>query len=1014
MFRKPLLPLSQIYLAAAVLCLCLTCNNSYGQKGAHQPEPLGRMRNPASIWVDSVYNQMTLAERIGQLFMLAAYSGGEKYNRPFIEKQIKEYHIGGLIFMQGTPEAQADQTNIYQGMSKLGLMIAMDAEWGLGMRLKGVDDMPRQIMMGAMADSSLAYRYGQTVAKQCKRLGVHVNFAPVVDINNNPDNPVINFRSFGEDKYKVVKFATQYMRGMQDNNVLACAKHFPGHGNTNTDSHKDLPTISGSKQSLIDLELYPFRELIANGVGSMMIAHLNIPALEPTPNLPTTLSKRVVTDLLITDYKYRGLIFTDALNMEGVAKYYKPGEVDLKAFLAGNDVLLFSQDVPTGVSKIKAALISGELTEARLAVSVKKILLAKYKLGIHKTQPISATNITADLNEYTSDLRKSIAQSGITLARDKNNIADKIASKKGKIAYVIYGTTSTNQLATALAKRGITEVYVNPGDAVLANLSGYAAVIVSLQGMSGYPGKNNFGIAANDISNINSLLRNGNAMFVLLGNPYAMKNFCVSNSTLICYDEKPETQSAAADILLGIKKATGKLPVTICDNYKAGDGITRNAINDAEVVPEEDTPSYGNTDGKGQVQVPKAIVHSIKDLSVCSDPTSINASIGSLQKIDALMYDAIAKGAFPGARVLIAKSGKVFWDKSYGHFGYDKKKRVDNNTVYDVASVTKVAATTLAVMKLYEEGKLDLDASLGQYLPKARGTDKSGLRIKDILLHQAGLVSWIPFYKETLDSNKQRRSDIYTSVSRVPYTVKVAPNVFMKTTWIDSMWDRIYSSKLGSKRYEYSDLDFIFLQKVVERVSGESLEKYVSKHFYTPLGLKNTGYIPSQRSAGVANIAPSEYDNYFRYQTIQGYVHDMGAAMFGGVSGHAGLFSTAGDLAIIMQMLQNGGTYNGKKYFKQSTIDLFTTYHSNSRRGYGFDKRAANKDQSNPAADNCSKKTFGHTGFTGTCVWADPEHDLVFIFLSNRTFPSAENKLISKLDIRTKVQQYAYEAFGLK
>ncbi|MFM2386655.1 MAG: hypothetical protein RL660_1412 [Bacteroidota bacterium] len=998
-----------------MLCgILLTCQSLFAQGGANKSVPLPRKIDPAQVWADSIYNSLSLEQRIGQLFMLAAYSGGEKYNRPFIEMQIRNYHIGGLIFMQGTAEAQAEQTNAYQRMSTVPLMMAMDAEWGLGMRLKGVDDMPRQIMMGAMADSTIVYEYGKAVANQCRRLGVHVNFAPVVDINNNPDNPVINFRSFGENKYNVVKFATQYMRGMQDNRVLACAKHFPGHGNTNTDSHKDLPQIYGSKESLEDLELYPFRELIKQGIGSIMIAHLNVPSLEPTPNLPTTLSKAVVTDLLKKKYNYNALIFTDALNMQGVTKYYKPGEVDMLAFEAGNDVLLFSEDVPTGIKKIKEAMKSGRISEQRLRESVVKILRAKYKLGLNNITPISSTNITRDLNAEVSDMRTLVAQNAITLARDDNKVLSKIALKKGKIAYVIFGTSESNAMAASLAKAGITEVYINPGRAVVQNLSGHDAVIVSLQGMSGYPGKN-FGIDAVQQSSISSLIKNDNALLVLFGNAYAMKYFCESNSTLICYDEKPETQKVAADIICGKRSAKGKLPVTICTRYAAGNGIS--SLIGAEVVPEDDEVGTANIDGKGgsptdggETQALKYI-HQVSDLTCCMTPSAMGANTASLQKIDVLMNDAIAKGAFPGARVLIAKGGKIFWDKSYGHFGYDKKKRVETNTVYDVASVTKVAATTLAVMKLYEEGKINLDNTLGFYLPAVRSTDKANLKIKDILLHQAGLVSWIPFYKETLDSNKQRRKDIYASKAQGVYNIKVAPDVYMNKQWIDTMWQRIYDSKLSAKRYEYSDLDFIFLQKVVERVSGESLDKYVAKHFYTPLGLKSTGYNPAAK--GVANITPSEYDTYFRYQTIQGYVHDMGAAMFGGVSGHAGLFSTAEDLAIIMQMLNNGGTYNGKRYLKQTTVDLFTGYRSNTRRGYGFDKREPVKGKSNPTADNCSKKTFGHTGFTGTCVWADPEHDMVFIFLSNRTYPSAENKLITKMDVRTKVQQYAYEAFGI-
>jgi CubicO group peptidase (beta-lactamase class C family) len=362
---------------------------------------------------------------------------------------------------------------------------------------------------------------------------------------------------------------------------------------------------------------------------------------------------------------------------------------------------------------------------------------------------------------------------------------------------------------------------------------------------------------------------------------------------------------------------------------------------------------------------------------------------------------------------LVAKEGKVFYDKSFGHTGYDKNQKITDNTIYDLASVTKVLATTLAVMKLYEQNKLDLNKTLGDYLPMTKYTDKAYLKIKDVLLHQAGLKSWIPFYKETLDSNKQQRQDIYSYMAKGNYTVPVAKNLYMNKHWIDTMWSRILASPLGARTYEYSDLDFIFLQKVVEKITGQSLDNYATKEFFEPLGMKSTCFNPIKKGKTLSLIAPTENDKYFRYQVVQGHVHDMAAAMFGGVSGHAGLFSTAGDVSIAMQMLMNEGVYNGKRFFTKNTIQTFTSYQNATRRGLGWDKTEPNSNKSNPTADNCSLQVFGHTGFTGTCVWADPTYNLQFIFLSNRTYPSADNKLITSMDIRTKAQQYVYESLGI-
>ena len=983
-----------------------------------------------NAWVDSIYNSLSLEQKIGQLFMIAAYSGGEKYNRQTIEKLIAQNFIGGLIFMQGTAEAQAEQTNAFQKMSKVPLLIGMDAEWGLGMRLKGVDDFPRQIMLGAMKDTSLVYKMAQAIAYQCRRMGVHMDFAPDVDINNNPNNPVINFRSFGENKYAVARYATQYVKGLQDGGIIASAKHFPGHGNTDMDSHKDLPTISGSAKSLEDNELYPFREMINNQVGSIMIAHLQVPALDNTPNTPTTLSKKVVTDLLKNKYNYKGLIITDALNMSGVTKNRIPGEVDYQAFMAGNDILLFSQDVSAAVKKISDAIENGTITEERLEESVKKILKAKYFVGLNKTRTISAENITTDLNQYTSSIRSLVAKEATTLLSDQYNILDKIRRNAAKkIAYVGIGTDAPNTFSKALNTIGISEMYfVNGNDANLANkLKDYDAVIIGIHNVALYPGKS-FGLNISDIAIANALAKNKNSMLVLFGNPYAMKYFCDAKGAIVAYDEKPETQNVLAEIISGDFRAKGKLPVSVCPSYSAGSGIITltNQLGEKDntnpEVPREIKDKKKNDDkllqlncdnnSKDLIPCVKNIFHPVP-VVCCFNPEAIGSNNDKLEKIDNLIENAIAKGAFPGCRILVAKEGKVFYDRSFGYTTFNKTQMVKENTLYDVASVTKVMATTLAVMKLYEQGKLSIENTLGDYLPITRGTNKSDIKLKDMLLHQAGLKSWIPFYKETIDSNKQQRKDIYSNSANGNYTVKVANNLYMNKHWTDTMWQRILDSPVGAKVYEYSDLDFIFLQKVVEKITGQSIDAYVEKEFYKPLGMSNTCFNPIKKGKPNASIAPTESDSYFRYQIIQGYVHDMAAAMFGGVSGHAGLFSTAGDISKVLQMLMNGGIYEGKRYFEKKTVDFFTTYKTTTRRGYGWDKTEPNTAKSNPTADNCSLLTFGHTGFTGTCVWADPTYNLQFIFLSNRTFPSAENKLINSMDIRGKAQQYVYESLGI-
>ena len=991
---------------------------SFGQ-GKNSSVKLPAFKSPQAVWVDSVYHSLTLEKKIAQLYMVAAYSGGEKYNQPLIEKLIANYGIGGLIYMQGTPKAQAEQTNLHQSKSKVPLLIAMDAEWGLGMRLTGIKDFPRQIMLGAMQDSSIVYKMAAAIANQCRRLGVHINFAPVIDVNNNPNNPVINFRSFGENKNKVANWGIQYMRGLQNNGVMACAKHFPGHGDTDVDSHKDTPEITKSLSELEKLELYPFTQLIANGIQSIMVAHLQIPALDSQAHTPSTLSEKTVTDLLKKKMGYMGLIFTDALNMEGVAKHYSPGDIDLKAFQAGNDVLLFSQDVPTGIQKIKNAIETNVISEKRLEESVKKILVAKYNADLPHFKKIKTENIDEDINQYISTIRLLVAENAITLLNDPNSILEQIKKDDVKdIVYVGVGTSTETKFASELKKYGVKEILYAPTSekelkTFVKQLNDAEVVIVGVHNMSGYP-KNNFGLDELEVETINRLSRNKNAMTVLFGNPYAVKSFCDIEGILVAYDEAEETQQIAAKIVTSQLKAKGKLPVSVCENYLEGDGIVsmKNAL--GKVI---DSARYAqqNKDVQENRIKTSAVFSKEYPLECCVSPLALGINIAELDKLDAYLASCVNGNIFPGCRILAAKEGNVFYDKSFGYLGKDRQNTVDVNTVYDVASVTKVAATTMAVMKLYDQGKLDLDAPLGKYVAITKGTDKENLKIKDILTHQAGLKSWIPFYKETLDTSKNPNPMIYSNTIRGKYTVKVADNLYMRSDWVDTMWQRIIVSPLENRgRFVYSDLDFIFMQAVVEFITKKKLDEFVRDEFYKPLGMNYTCFVPKKNLKNV-EIAPTEMDDYFRHQMIKGNVHDMGAAMFGGVSGHAGLFSTATDLGILMQMLLNGGTYQGKRYFKKSTVELFTSKYSMiSRRGLGFDKPDPNADKSSPCSDHVSLKTFGHLGFTGTCVWADPSNDLVFVFLSNRTFPSAENNAINKNGgVRVIAQAYIYKSLGI-
>ncbi|WP_018613091.1 glycoside hydrolase family 3 N-terminal domain-containing protein [Segetibacter koreensis] len=938
---------------------------------------------PATEWVDSVFKSLNRKQRIAQLMVVRAHSNLGKEHVASVTELIKKYKVGGLCFFQGGPVRQANLTNYYQSIAKTPLLITIDGEWGLGMRLDSVINFPRQMMIGAVPDAQLVRQFGQAVGQQCKRMGIQVNFAPDVDINNNPANPVINDRSFGEDKYKVALFGTQYMKGLQDEGIMACAKHFPGHGDVSVDSHLDLPVINKTLKQLDSLELYPFRELIKEGVGSVMSAHLYIPAIDTTANQATSLSYNNVTGLLKKQLGFTGLTFTDALEMKGVTKFYPAGEASVQSLIAGNDLLCLPEDIKGSIKKIRKAIRRKKLKRSDINDRIKKVLLAKYNLGLNHIEPIKTEDLVDDLNAHTNEIKKMIAENAITLLKLSNK--DYIPLRAKKIAFLGIGVDSANAFAKKLKQDYGASLYTfnykestGAADSLLSVLKNkYDTVVIGVHNYSRRPA-NQFGISNAAYELINQVQAQMTAITFVFGNPYAIKNIAATASNLIaCYEDDDITQQAAAGILKGQIIPKGKLSVTVDDILRFGTGITVKKYF-PEVLPE-----------------------------------SVGLQSAMLNKIDSIANDAIEEHATPGCVVLVAKDGKVAFQRAYGYTNYDSLEPVTKDMMYDLASVTKISAVTVSVMKLYEEGKLDIDKTLGNYLAWVRGSNKENIQLRNLLLHQAQLVPFIPFYKETLDKAGHPLPNIYSKKPTKEFSVKVAEDLYLRNDWQDTMYHRILLSKLGEPlKYVYSDNDFIFLGKVVEAITGKKLEDYVKETFYAPLGMTTTTFKPRGHFP-INTIAPTENDTAWRQQLLRGDVHDPGAAMFGGVSGHAGLFSNAYDLAQLYQMLLNRGELNGIRYLKKETIDTFTAYSSNiSRRGLGFDKpEKDNFVRLDPyPALSVSPLTFGHTGFTGTCVWVDPAYNLVYIFLSNRVTPDGENKKLLEMNVRSFIQETIYRA----
>ena len=929
----------------------------------------------ANAWVDSVFKTLSREEKVAQLMVVRAHSNLGPEHVQQVTDLIQKYNVGALCWFQGGPVRQANLTNYYQSIAKTPLLMTIDAEWGLGMRLDSVIKFPYQLTLGALSNDQLIYEMGKAIGEQCKRMGVHVNYAPVVDVNNNPDNPVIGYRSFGQDKYKVAKFGVAYMRGLQDAGVMACAKHFPGHGDVDVDSHLDLPVINKSMDQLDSLELYPFKQLFKAGVGSVMIAHLSIPAIDNTPNEPTSLSKNNVSGLLRDKLNYKGLTFTDALEMKGVSKYFPAGEAAVQALIAGNDMLCLPEDVPAAIDAVETAIKKKRLKWKNIDEKVKRVLHAKYQLGLNHAQLIDTTNLLADLNEKTDAIKAQVARNIVTVMNNDTRLLPIMNTRH--VAYVGIGADSTSFGNRLKRELNADTYYLNYKDsadkssqildAVRANK--YNKIIVGIHNYSLRPA-NNYGISTTAMNLWDSLQTPSTANFVF-GNVYATHNFLKAPTLIAMYQDDDITQNVAADFIEGKLASNGKLPVTI-DSTSYGTGIAIKRF-----VPTGVSPAW--------------------------------------LAIDSIVYDGLAKQAYPGCQVLAIQNGEIKYHKAFGHYEYDPNSLpVTLESIYDLASVTKISATTVSIMKLYEQGKIDINKTLGDYLSVMKGTNKENLKLTDILLHQAGLPADINFWGKTLDPQTKRPSPVYYSdVPKQGFTTPVASGLYLRNDWEDTMMKMIADCSLGpSPKYVYSDVDFILLGKIIEAVSGLPLDEYVRKTFYAPLGMTTTGFKPFEHF-GLERTVPTEEDNYFRRQLMRGYVHDESAAMFGNVSGNAGLFSNAYDLSILYQMLLNGGELNGHRYLKKETIDFFNQYHSDiSRRGYGFDKpekdNAARKEPY-PSAF-ASPETFGHTGFTGTCVWVDPKAKLVYVFLSNRVYESRNNNLLGQLSIRGKIQDAIYRA----
>lgn len=948
-------------------------------------------------WVEARLSQMTLKEKIGQLFIHTVAPLNTQNNRSNIQNAVKEYKVGGLLFSGGQLVNQAVLTNYAQDLAEVPLLITFDGEWGLAMRLKGTPRFPRNRVLGCIQDNELLYEYGKEVARQCREIGVQVNFAPVADVDVNPRNPVINTRSFGGDPRNVAEKVVAYSRGLEEGGVLSVSKHFPGHGDTEVDSHKALPVLDFDRARLDSIELYPFREVIRAGLGGVMVGHLEVPRLDRNP---ASLSPNVIDGLLCRELGFRGLVFTDALEMKGVSQH---GNLCAKALMAGNDLLLAPRNLKRELDGVLNAVKSGLLTEEAITEKCRKVLTYKYALGLKVKPHVQVSGLDKRLNRpETRVLMARLQNAAITVAANAGGILPLDDKLSGTVVLNIGKASSGLEFYNRLRESLPVSRIVAAPDSMASlkrRLAGSGRVIVV--------------VTSNEYRRYWSMLESLPAelpvVYVYLMPLRSMSEMAASwkkaAAVVLGHTDDAGVQRQVADVLLGKAVADGRLSVGVGGLFKPGDGVTMNAETPRVYRPED----YG-----------------------------MNGSV--LEKIDDVVLEGIRAKAYPGCQVLVLKDGVPVYDKCFGTFTYEASKRVEPDDLYDLASLTKTTATLLAVMKLYDEGRFGLTDRVSEYVPALRGTNKERITVEELLLHQSGLPAFWPFYRAAIDKESYQgaffkakpdarhrkridtrlyvvdgfeyKKELMAKAFSTDFPLQVADSMYLNRSFRDSVLTQIARVPLKERRYRYSCLNFMLLKEMVETISKMPMSLFLEKEFYHPMGLVHTLYQPLKRY-GKDEIVPTVKGDYLRKcDLLQGYVHDEAAAFLGGVSGNAGLFSTARDVAKIYQMLIDGGVYEGNRYLSKETCDLFLTHTSKiSRRGLGFDKPDKRNEAKSPCAEEAPKEVVGHTGFTGTCAWADPKNRLVLVFLSNRIYPRPfDHKQLMRLNIRPRIQQLMYQA----
>lgn len=951
----------------------------------------------AKAWVDSVFASMSSLQRIGQLFVPVVDPTNHTAAKTTLRNYVATNSVGGLLFSKGSLNDYATLFNYAQSLAKTPLLITLDGEWGLSMRIPDSPRFPYSMSLGAISNDQLLYDYGMEVARECRRLGIHVNFAPVLDVNSNPDNPVIGYRSFGENPERVANAAISYSMGLEDGGVMSVGKHFPGHGDTSSDSHKTLPTLTHSFSRLDSVDLYPFKQYIAADLAGVMVGHLCVPAIDAS-GVPASLSHKITTDLLRNHLGFNGLLFTDALAMQGAKSN---GNNCVDALKAGADILLSPAAVKSDIAAVVAAVKSGDIPQSVIDEKCRKILAYKYALGLNNYQPIELNGLESDINSPEAEaINRRLHAAMMTCISNRDNLLPIGGLDTCSVAVVSIGESKDNTFSRYCSKYVPIDTYSSHGTAfsetTLASIKKHDIIIVGL-----------FDDKASSRSAYAQLSDSKNIVPVFFMNPYKMGKYTASISNtatlMIAYEKTELAREYAAQALFGGIAVDGRLPVDVKGVAKEGVGVS----------------------------LPKTRLG-------YTSPAEAGFTADLTTRLDSLIKTGLTNKAFPGCQLLVAKDGKVVVDKVYGKTDYISNRKVTESTIYDLASVSKATGMLPGIMEAFDRGLFTLDSPISEYLDALKDTDKESITVRDLLYHESGLPASINIYALMVDStsysgklfrarpndvysiklwhktyinrNARLRRDITSATKSNDYPHQVAHGQYVSDAASDTIIQKIYSTPLRSKTYRYSDLNFCLLMELEEKLTGIDHDKWVEQEVFAPLGARHTLYRPLSRYKS-SEIAPTEKDKFLRKQLMQGYVHDETAAMSGGVQGNAGLFSTAGDLAKLCQMWLNGGTYGENTLLSPETVALFLKDKSpNSRRGLGFDKPDMENPDKSPTATEASAATIGHIGFTGTCFWVDPDNGLIYIFLCNRINPTRDNSAFSELNIRPKLFSIIYQS----